>query len=666
MAGDHPHPAHRPGPAPSPPVRPYEATRRAIKAWRSLGASRWVIRTIQRGVQIPWLRKPPRFHSRGYSLNKADAKWAEAELERWLAAGYLREMTEEEATGVHCLMGGFVTHSAGKPRLVVDYRHPNAYMERRRFKYETLWELAPGLGPDDELISWDIADAYHHLRLRVEDQTFLCFTMLGRFFAPVSMPFGLALAPYTWTKVCQPVVGRLRELGFRLTAYVDDSGGRPPVAVKGSAATKEDARRGWRTAETLLRTLGLKVHENKGVRDGTTELPLLGHVVDTRLGVFRLQPKRVSKIESIAVAILRRAARHRRWVRLGTLRSFCGAAVSTTLSVPQARYRTQALFAAMRPLLREDGTGRGAWRDLRLPHQALSDLRWWSRLSTHALLGRAMWPAPDDAVMHTDASLTGWGAAWNGTVPARGFHSPQRRHLHINVHELAAVRLGLQSFVPLLRQEGTAVRLMMDSLVGVQVVNNGTSCSEALTKALRMLRSLCELHGVQLRASFLPSAVNYVADRLSRHPDRTDWSLSDAGFRRLERLHGPHTVDLFATQLNYKCGRYYSATADPGTAGVDAMTKRWTGENCWCNPPFQLLGPVVDKILRDQATVTLIAPVWRSQAWWHRAREACTEWEVLPSQEGVFTHGSPSRPASRPTWEVAAFRFVGAATPFRA
>lgn len=285
-------------------------------------------------------------------------------------------------------------------------------------------------------------------------------------------------------------------------------------------------------------------------------------------------------------------------------------------------------------------------------HQALADLRWWARLTREALLGRALWPAPDDAVMHTDASLTGWGATWNKTVPARGLHAPARRHLHINVLELATVRLGLLSFVGHLREGATMVRIMMDSLVSVHEINNGTSKSEAMMAELRLLKRFCAQHGVQVRASHLPSAVNYEADRLSRSTDSTDWSLSDVAFRRLEAKYGPHTLDLFATSATRKCGRYFSATADPGTAGVNAFAHPWGNENCWCNPPFQLLGSVVAEIIRRRAAVTLIAPVWRAQGWWHRAVEACDAYEVLPRAEGGFTYGAQDLPAPPAQCEV--------------
>lgn len=161
----------------------------------------------------------------------------------------------------------------------------------------------------------------------------------------------------------------------------------------------------------------------------------------------------------MAAALVTHKAKNWLGVRLGTQSSFCAAATSTTLPVPQARYRTQSLFSAMRPLLRAGPSGRPKDRDMLLGHQALSDLRWWARLSDHTFLGRALRPSLEDAVVQMDASASGWGAIWTGMVPDRGFYGPKSRHLHINVHELAALRLAVQSLLPLLRNDGTVLRL---------------------------------------------------------------------------------------------------------------------------------------------------------------------------------------------------------------
>lgn len=85
-----------------------------------------------------------------------------------------------------------------------------------------------------------------------------------------------------------------------------------PVPIPGRPATRADAAKRWQQARELLASLGLKAHDRKGGREGTTEILLLGHEVDTGRGVLRLQPKRVEKIELVAAALLRYAAGHRR------------------------------------------------------------------------------------------------------------------------------------------------------------------------------------------------------------------------------------------------------------------------------------------------------------------------------------------------------------------
>lgn len=194
--------------------------------------------------------------------------------------------------------------------------------------------------------------------------------------------------------------------------------------------------------------------------------------------------------------------------------------------------------------------------------------------------------------MHTDASSTGWGATWNEVVPARGFHDKARRDLHINLLELGAVRLGLLSFVNFLKDIETIVRLVTDSRVVMHVVNNGSSRSKAVMRELRRLKAVCASLGVQLRAEYLPSALNLYADKLSRATDNTDWSLRAATFRRLDRLYGPHTIDLCATAENAKCGvmgphgRWARSWAREGATRGPYATRG-------PSPPFLYAGPRV-------------------------------------------------------------------------
>lgn len=53
------------------------------------------------------------------------------------------------------------------------------------------------------------------------------------------------------------------------------------------------------------------------------------------------------------------------------------------------------------------------------------------------------------------------------------------------------------------------------------------------------------------------------------------------------------------------------------------MRVRWRDENVWTNPPVKLIGPAVQKILRQGATAALVNPVWPAQPWWPLAVSAC-------------------------------------------
>jgi len=107
---------------------------------------------------------------------------------------------------------------------------------------------------------------------------------------------------------------------------------------------------------------------------------------------------------------------------------------------------------------------------------------------------------------------------------------------------MGAFGLELQSFRHLLTDRETVIRLKMDSTVAIGVMNNGTSSSPAMMDELQLLHAVTSAMGIDLRPEHLPSALNIWADRLSRERDSTSWTLSFAGFSRLEPAYGPHTL----------------------------------------------------------------------------------------------------------------------------
>jgi len=91
----------------------------------------------------------------------------------------------------------------------------------------------------------------------------------------------------------------------------------------------------------------------------------------------------------------------------------------------------------------------------------------------------------------------------------------------------------------------------------------------------------------------------------------------------------------------------------------------WSVDNCWENSPFNLIGPLVRRIVTTGACVTLVAPHWEAQPWWGTAMEECTTFLPLPLEEGVYTRGAADPHSRRPWWRTVVFRFDGRAASQR-
>jgi len=181
----------------------------------------------------------------------------------------------------------------GKDRFVVDLSSRNALVAHRPFRYETVPGLVAQLDAGDHLVSWDIKDAFHHIRMQAADRLRLAFRVSDHVFLPNVLPIGLQLAPWALTKLMRPVVIALRRLGFRLVSFCDDVGGAPPGSCP---CFKTDATAGRRTPLALFASLGVQVHAAKGVAIGTQALPLLGFLVHTVRRLILLPPERHSSL----------------------------------------------------------------------------------------------------------------------------------------------------------------------------------------------------------------------------------------------------------------------------------------------------------------------------------------------------------------------------------
>lgn len=398
----------------------------------------------------------------------------------------------------------------------------------------------------------------------------------------------------------RPVLAALRRRGFHVLGYVDDFAatgrGRRP-------STEAAATAGRREIVQLFADLGLHVHPTKGVAVGTTRLPILGFLADTKRRLLLLPKSRLDRIVACAKALLSATTSANRRVSAKALTRFTGTAVSCSLAVPSARFYLRRLYNAQH---RTTGT-------TRLCHGAVDDLKWFARLRRAPGVERALWPS-EVGVLTTDASPWGWGGHWGDLLPAAGFFTLAERNLHINIKEVCAVRFCLMAFGQQLAGAFGELRLRVDSRVAMLVLNSFTSRSSALMDELRKLHAVTQRLNVSIKATWLASVANVWADALSRQTDRDDWRLHPHVYAQLDARYGVHTVDRFASTLNTHCPRFNARQYCPGAEAVDAFSV-WLGgtDNSWINPPFALAERVLHKIVRDRATATVVLPVWTAQ-----------------------------------------------------
>jgi hypothetical protein len=106
-----------------------------------------------------------------------------------------------------------------------------------------------------------------------------------------------------------------------------------------------------------------------------------------------------------------------------------------------------------------------------------------------------------------------------------------------------------------------------------------------------------------------------IADDGSKTTDTDNWQVDDQTFQR-NRTRFKFTVDLFASDRNSKCQRFYSNFFCPGTSGIDAFSHSWDDEVAWICPPIQEIIRIVRRLKTSRTTGILFVPKWKTADYW--------------------------------------------------
>ena len=106
-----------------------------------------------------------------------------------------------------------------------------------------------------------------------------------------------------------------------------------------------------------------------------------------------------------------------------------------------------------------------------------------------------------------------------------------------------------------------------------------------------------------------------IADDGSKTVDTDDWQVDHKTFGRINLKH-KFTMDLFASNKNRQCNKFYSNFYCHGTHGIDAFAHSWEGEVLWICPPVKDVIRVVKRLKQLKVVGVLFVPEWKTADYW--------------------------------------------------
>lgn len=172
-----------------------------VRAWLALGADPWVTSTMTRGYRIQFMRKPPltRIPTFTSVTDPQHARVLREELSSLLEKRAIREVSwDHPRTGFYSRYF-LVPKKDGGLRPILDLRGLNRYLRQLPCKMLTVPRVRQVVNSGDWFATIDLKDAYFQIPIWKGHWKFLRFGFEGRIYEFQVLPFGIALAPRTFT-----------------------------------------------------------------------------------------------------------------------------------------------------------------------------------------------------------------------------------------------------------------------------------------------------------------------------------------------------------------------------------------------------------------------------------------------------------------------------------
>ena len=551
------------------------------KAWRG-AAHEGIVRI---GLSWSWKYRPPK-------LKRLRQKHSKA-LDR-----ILREMNRkrviEKARQLRWQSRLFTVpkRDSQEHRLILDLSQLNFFINCPSFKMLTIQEIKYLLPRGYWTISIDLLDGYWHVPVAPNKRPFLGFRYRGQNWQFRAMPFGLNVAPRTFTKVMSHVVKELAKAGIWCLPYLDDF-----LIV---APTREACLNVSQKALEIIRNLGLLINEKKSRLIPAQEFEWLGIKWDLLSFTAQVVERKFQGLqEDLTTIVTSKYCTKRKVMQIQGLCNWIG----------QSDHNARLLMSTTRIILKFHARAHPD-SSIQIPKNLKMRLCGW--ITAKAFPQHLGSPTPDMTIQ-TDASLKGWGFQINQTA-FRGTFDETMTY-SINVKELLTIWYALTT----ISEKNITIQVLCDNSTAIHVLKRGGSMTYHLYSLAQLIWRRVTTFNWTLKISHIAGTFNVLADQLSRNTSlSTEWSLTDQDFQKILKLNQLLQVDLFATKLNKKLPVFVSPCPDPTAVAVNALTISWDNwDHLYIYPPTPLISKVLCQLTHTSyVTAVLITPETPTRPWY--------------------------------------------------
>ncbi len=295
-----------------------------LHEWERLpGVSLWVLCTIRSGYTLQFGRNPPRFDGDHLTVVNSASKASvlQQELSSLLHKGAIEEVPQLDVERGFFSRYFLVPKRDGGLRPILDLRRLNFSLYKGKFKMLTIKTIMSQVQEGDWFVTIDLKDAYFHIQVVQRHRRFVRFAFGGKAYQYKVLPFGLALAPRTFTKCIDAALAPLRLQGIRVLNYLDDW-----LIL---AHSRELVSRHRDIVLGYIHSLGLRMNDKKSVLLPSQRTVFLGVRLDSVQMQARLAPAR---IPDLTACLARFKLGHH--VSVGTCRRLLGLMAAASPVLP--------------------------------------------------------------------------------------------------------------------------------------------------------------------------------------------------------------------------------------------------------------------------------------------------------------------------------------------